>query len=305
MFSAAREGIIISRFGIHADVEDNLGIVYRCNIRRNISSLITGDYVIWRAATNKSNKGIIDSVLERKNVLERTNTYGSIKPIAANINQIVIVFSILPKLSLNIIDRYLIASEILGIKALLVLNKTDLITDKIFKLIDIQMDIYRHIGYQVLKVSSYSQDGLLELKNVLAGHVNIFTGQSGVGKSSLLKILLDRSINDNKILINDLSKISNLGKHTTTTARLYHFPYGGDVIDSPGIREFSLGNINLKQITWAFIEFRKFLRYCKFRDCSHKDDLGCAIRTAVKNKNINISRFNNYHKIIKDKSIDR
>jgi ribosome biogenesis GTPase / thiamine phosphate phosphatase len=299
LFGEAKDGMVISRFGMHADVEDSEGEVHRCNIRRTIRSLVTGDRVLWRAAHESAGKGIVEAVYDRTTVLTRPDFYDGVKPIAANIDQIIIVSAILPELSLNIIDRYLVASETLGVEPLLVLNKIDLLDDKARAFVDEQMDIYRRIGYRVLMVSSRVKDGLADLEAALTGRISIFAGQSGVGKSSLLNALLDLDQEaDTAILTNEVSDNSGLGQHTTTASRLYHFPHCGDVIDSPGVREFGLWHLEPEQITRGFVEFREFLGGCKFRDCKHDTDPGCAIREAVENGLIDASRFANYHRIL-------
>ena len=189
LFGEAADGVVVSRFGMHADVEDSAGVAHRCNIRRTIRSLVTGDRVLWRPATS-GGKGIVEAVHERTSVLTRPDFYDGVKPMAANIDQIIIVSAILPELSLNIIDRYLVASETLDIEPLLVLNKTDLLDDKARAFVDQQMDIYRNIGYRVVMVSSRAKNGLDDLEAALTDRVSIFAGQSGVGKSSLLNALL-------------------------------------------------------------------------------------------------------------------
>lgn len=304
LFGEARDGVVISRFGMHADVEDADGSVHRCNIRRTIRSLVTGDRVVWRPgqAGGATVKGIVEAVHERTSVLTRPDFYDGVKPIAANINQIVIVSAILPELSLNIIDRYLIACETLDVEPLLVLNKTDLLDDEGRAFVDEQMDIYRNIGYRVLMVSSHQKNGLASLETALTDRISIFAGQSGVGKSSLLNALLGLELGINEILTNDVSDVSGLGQHTTTASRLYHFPHGGDVIDSPGVREFGLWHLEPEQITRGFVEFRDYIGHCKFRDCKHDTDPGCAIREAVEHGDINPLRFESYHRILESMS---
>lgn len=130
--------------------------------------------------------------------------------------------------------------------------------------------------------------------------VNVFVGQSGVGKSSLVNALLPQL--DNKVEEGEVSETSGLGQHTTTTARLYHFPSGGDLIDSPGVREFGLWHLEAEEVTQAFVEFRPFLGGCKFRDCKHGDDPGCLIRQAVDDGDIDPIRYENYHRIIESMS---
>jgi ribosome biogenesis GTPase len=300
LFGEPQDGTVISRFGMHADVETADGVVHRCNIRRTLRSLVTGDRVVWRpgktAAQGVLVKGIVEAVHERRSVLTRPDYYDGVKPIAANIDQIVIVSAILPELSLNIIDRYLVGCETLGIEPLIVLNKIDLLDDAGMAFVEEQMAIYRHIGYRVLMVSSRHHEGLKPLEEALTGRTSIFAGQSGVGKSSLLNALL--GLEEQRILTNDVSDVSGLGQHTTTAARLYHFPSGGDVIDSPGVREFGLWHLEPEQITQGFVEFHDYLGHCKYRDCRHDTDPGCAIREAVARGDIAETRFENYHRIL-------
>lgn len=291
-----QEGIVISRFGMHADVEATDGSQHRCNIRRTIRSLVTGDRVVWRAGENTSVKGIVEAVHERSSVLTRPDFYDGVKPIAANIDQIVIVSAILPELSLNIIDRYLVACETVEVEPLIVLNKIDLLDDEGRKFTESMMNIYRHINYRVLEVSSQTGEGMAAFETALTNRISIFAGQSGVGKSSLLNALLPPE--EKQIQVNSVSDNSGLGQHTTTAARLYHFQHGGDVIDSPGVREFGLWHLDAEQITQGFVEFRQYLGYCKFRDCSHANDPGCAIREAAERGDIAEERFDNYHRIL-------
>ncbi|OSN09405.1 ribosome small subunit-dependent GTPase [Lonsdalea iberica] len=298
----AQEGTIISRFGMHVDVEATDGTQRRCNIRRTIKSLVTGDKVVWRPGNETLGgiSGIVEAVHPRESVLTRPDFYDGVKPIAANINQIVIVSAILPELSINIIDRYLVACETLEVEPLIVLNKIDLLDEESLKFVDEVMDIYRALHYRVLMVSSKTGGGMKALETALTNRVSIFAGQSGVGKSSLLNALLYPE--EGKILVNEVSDNSGLGQHTTTAARMYHFPHGGDVIDSPGVREFGLWHLDPEQVTQGFIEFRDYLGSCKFRDCKHDTDPGCAIRAALERGEIAAERFENYHRILESLS---
>ena len=222
LFGEIAEGMVISRFGMHADVESADGEVHRCNIRRTIRSLVTGDRVLWRpgkaAAEGVNVKGIVEAVHERTSVLTRPDFYDGVKQIAANIDQIVIVSAILPELSLNIIDRYLVACETVEVEPLIVLNKIDLLDDDGRKFVQGMMDIYRKINYRVLEVSSQTGEGMPAFETALTDRISIFAGQSGVGKSSLLNALLPPD--EKQILVNEVSDNSGLGQHTTTAARL-------------------------------------------------------------------------------------
>jgi len=289
------EGLVVSRFGQHADIEDEQGNIERCNLRRSIRSLVTGDRVVWRAGkeSHQGISGIIEAVHPRKTVLTRPDYYDGIKPIAANIDHIIIVSSIAPEFSRNIIDRYLVACEDIGITPIIVLNKTDLLDPASAKVIDHALQSYRDIGYQVIYSSKHG-DGLDALKLVMKDKINIFVGQSGVGKTSLLNMLLPEV----EAVTGAISEGSGLGKHTTTTARLYHFNDGGDLIDSPGIREFSLWHLEAERIASGFIEFREHLGNCRFRDCKHQSDPGCALVDAVEKGDIDEARFNSFLRIL-------
>ena len=295
--SQLMSGVVTGRFGKHADVEDAEGNVSRCHIRRTVDSVVCGDKVLFSKgddADSGSVRGVIEIVNDRHSVLTRPDFYDGIKPIAANIDKIIVVSATLPSLSTHIIDRYLVACEDIGITPFIVLNKVELLSQSERETINKQLKVYTDLGYEVLFTSCKTGEGIDELNAYLDNNVSVFVGQSGVGKSSLINQVLPGA----DILTGEVSDNSGLGQHTTTAAKLLHLPAGGDLIDSPGVREFGLWHIPTERITWGFIEFRDYLGGCKFRDCKHLNDPGCILREAVDEGKINAERFASYHKIL-------
>lgn len=294
--SALLSGTVIGRFGKHADVEDTSGTISRCHIRRTVESVVCGDKVFFSKGdtTDTGVNGVIEIVKDRHSVLTRPDFYDGVKPIAANIDRIIVVSAILPSLSTNIIDRYLVACEDIGITPLLVINKVELLSDEERATVAEQLTTYEKLGYEVLYTSCETGEGIEALNDYLNNSISVFVGQSGVGKSSLINQVLP----DADELTGEISNNSGLGQHTTTTAKLLHLPAGGDLIDSPGVREFGLWHIPSERITWGFIEFRDYLGGCKFRDCKHLNDPGCLIRQAVEENEISKERFESYHRIL-------
>ena len=287
-------GLVIANYGSQVDVEcqrgEEAGNISRCHLRTNLETPVTGDQVIWRSGNPT---GVIVAVEARKSELARPDIQGIQRTMAANIDYIVIVLAPLPEPHSQLIDRYLVAAESVSIKPLILLNKFDLITDENRSQIEQLLAIYPKLGYQVLEASTKTMNGLHALETTLKDRISVFVGQSGVGKSSLIKSLLPGI----DVKIGQLSEKHAEGMHTTTTARLFHFPNGGDLIDSPGVREFGLWHMEREQILDGFVEFRPFLGRCKFRNCLHKNEPGCELQEALKRGDISEHRLASFELI--------
>lgn len=288
-----QNGLVISHYGSTVAVESEAdpGQIKRCHVRANIDNLVTGDRVVWQ---DSESLGVIVARHPRRSELSRPDNYHKLKPVAANIDNIIIVFSPLPAPHQDLLDRYLVAAEAAGITPVLLLNKTDLLDDSNRENIEQLVSLYEKLGYPLLRCSTKDGSGMAALKAFLKSRTCVFVGQSGVGKSSLINHLLP----ENRAEVAPVSEKSGLGQHTTTTAVLYHFREGGQLIDSPGIREFALWHIPPEALLPNFIEFKPFIGHCKFSDCRHQQEPGCAILAALEAGQIDPRRLESYRKIL-------
>lgn len=267
----------------------DVGSVWRCHTRTNLELLVTGDRVKWQADPI-TGLGIITAIHPRRSLLTRPDRYHKVKPVAANISLIVIVFAPLPEPAPGLIDRYLVACADANIPALLVMNKIDLLKDNDPILTLLQE--YQDLGYEVMQ-TQFDGD-LSALAQRLAGETVAFVGQSGVGKSSLINTIVPDAAQKTNII----SENSALGQHTTTSTRLIAFGDGASLIDSPGIREFGLWHLNLDKVQQGFPEIENRLGYCQFRNCTHKHEKQCALRLAVSNGEILSRRLDSYLRLL-------
>lgn len=285
------KGLITSHYGTQVEVESESGVSLRCHIRANIDALVTGDRVIFCAGEPT---GVVVAQLPRDNELCRPDPQGRLKPIAANIDQIMLVIAPLPEPHANLIDRYLVAAAAVGIEPALVLNKTDLLAEAdAAQRIEELLLPYPGLGYRVLRTSRQRGD-LGELEPELKDRTSVFVGQSGVGKSSLINTLLPGA----DLREGALSEHRAKGTHTTTSAQLLHLPGGGQLIDSPGIREFGLWHMDRQTVEQGFREFSPYLGHCKFRDCTHTVEPGCALLEALAEGHILPRRMDSYRHIV-------
>lgn len=288
----SEQGLVISRHGQRLELEDSQGHPVHCLQRKNLGAIVPGDYVRFERDNNDS--GVVTALEPRSSLLARPDSRGQLKSIAANIDRIFIVTSVIPALNEGLIDRYLVAAEALEITPVLILNKIDLADPDELEILRKRLSVYTALPYEVIETSATLENGLVQLHAALQGHTSILVGQSGVGKTSLVNALLP----DVDARIGDISNSSNKGMHTTSASRLYHLPQGGDMIDSPGVREFGLWEIDTTAVAQTFIEFRPYLGQCKFNNCQHASEPGCAIRQAIDDDNISAGRFASYQRII-------
>lgn len=274
---AEQQGRIIAHYGVQLAVEALEGSLagqrFRCHRRANIEQLVTGDRVIWQPAAEGT--GVITALLPRDSVLVRPDPYGKLKPVAANIDRILLIIAPEPVPSAELIDRYLIACEATGIAPVIVLNKADLLDAGRAAPLRELLDSFARLGYETRTLSAHGDTG--DLRALVAGRTVVFVGQSGVGKSSLINALLP----DVTQKVKEISAGSRLGQHTTTTACWFDLPEGGALIDSPGIREFGVWHMDRDQLLEGFIEFRPWLGQCRFRNCQHQQEPDCALSHGV------------------------
>ncbi len=280
-------GQIVAAFGRQYLVEITNGEILSCVLRGKKSGAVCGDQVKVKGTT--VGQGVIEAISPRSTLIYRSNTIRK-KLIAANITQIIIVIAAVPSFDEELLNRCLVTAENQNIKALIVLNKTDLIEPT--RVVLTGLSLYQKIGYTLLQLSAKTD--ITPLLPYLQGHLNVLVGQSGMGKSTLINALIP----DAGRATAKISSTLDSGRHTTTHAQLYHLDKNTHIIDSPGIQEFGLHHISNANLAWGFIEFHPYIGRCKFSDCLHTNEPDCAIDRAVQEKKIDPRRLRIYQKLI-------
>lgn len=290
------QGRVLRVRGLVSEVETAGGQIYQCATRRLLKTLSTdqrhvvaaGDRVWIRPADNQ--EGIIESIEARYGILCRASK-GRQHVIVANVDQLLIVASAAePYLKPNLIDRYLITAEKAGITPVICINKVDLIRPA-----DLQplVGVYGQMGYQVILLSATQGIGVDRLRSVVRNRASVLSGQSGVGKSTILNAI-EPGLN---LRVGHVSETTDKGRHTTTTASLVPLAAGGHVVDTPGIRQFQLWDVIPEEVAGYFRDLRPFITGCRFPDCSHTHEEGCGVKGAVADGFLDTRRYESYRQI--------
>lgn len=290
-----RNGRVVADFGRHVLVEDNDGAVHPCTLRGRRLRAVCGDQVTWRSGAQRS-RGIVESVSPRSSELTRPSSRGLSEVLAANLDQIIVVCALAPPFDPNVIDRYLVAAALIDVDAIIVCNKIELATPESIKATEILLTDYENIPYPVVRASAKSGQGLPQLAALAAQHTSIFVGQSGVGKSTLLNALRPHT----DAPVGELSANSGEGTHTTSASRLYKLPNGGELIDSPGVREYTPHLAADVDPASGFLEFFIPARECRFRNCRHLHEPDCGVKAAIASGLISTRRYESYCALVHD-----
>ncbi len=248
-----------------------------------------GDIV--RCSKNEDDRDLIIELLPRNNQLSRQTDYAT-KIIAANIDVIAIICAIEPEPSFELIDNYIVAAENMRSTATIVINKIDL--DNAENLSTVIKQRYEGLPYKIIETSKALHTSLDRLVKRFSNHTCVFVGQSGVGKSTLINTLIPSVDIETQSISNGIRK----GKHTTSVTTLYDLQFGSELIDSPGVREFSLPKLDKEKIMRGFCEIEQLGSQCKFNNCTHINEPECSVRNAVKRSEINADRYASYKKLI-------
>ena len=290
--SDSQTGLVITHFGRDLVVESVHGALHLCSARKKLGRIVCGDRVHWQPSGPE--QGVVTHLQARRSLLARPDARGNERPLAANVDQIVVVNAPEPPLSEALIDRYLVVAELIGARPLILVNKADLLAPTAQAHLQERLAAFAALDYPVLFTQTRASQEADRLAPYFNGRTSILVGQSGVGKSSLVRLLLP----DADIRIGQLSEASGLGKHTTTETTLYHLPGGGDLIDSPGVRDFQLWQSTPDDLLRGFRDIAAWQGQCRFHNCRHQGEPGCAVDAAVASGALDARRLGSYRSLL-------
>lgn len=299
-------GLVVKNTGSWYTVKTDSGQLIDCKLKgnfrlkgiRSTSPVAVGDFV--QIVTNAEGTAMITAIDDRKNYIIRKspNLSKQSQIIAANLDQAFLLVTIkYPETSTIFIDRFLAGAEAYRIPVVLVFNKTDLLNEEERHYQQMMMNLYETIGYHCVEISAETGQGMEVIDALLAQKVTLLSGNSGVGKSTLINVLIPHAEQRTA----EISDAHGTGIHTTTFSEMISLPHGGYVIDTPGIKGFGTFDIEPEELTSYFKEIFAFSKDCKFNNCTHTHEPGCAVRTAVENHYISESRYQSYLSMLDDK----
>jgi ribosome biogenesis GTPase len=295
------KGLVMRSTGSWYEVRDQHAHIWQCRLKGKFKALglkvtnplAVGDYVNFEIEDENQNFGIIHEILPRDNYVIRSSVHKTAHAhlIAANVDQAILIATLVfPRTSLGFIDRFLVAIESFRIPGVLIFNKQDLINDEMKSFQDELMELYRSLGYTCIATAAINNEGLTPFQELLTGKVSLLSGHSGVGKSTLVNAIAPGL----EIKTQEVSSFANKGVHTTTFAEMFELHPGTFIIDSPGIKELGLADMKPEEISHYFPEMRELLNKCRFNNCKHINEPGCAVKNAVESGGIAFSRYESY-----------
>jgi len=298
------QALVYKSTGSWYQVKDKDGKVYNARIKgkfkidgiTSTNPIAVGDWVEIENEGDQEST-IITEIYERRNYINRVSPHNKNQQhiVAANLDQSLLFATLKePRTSLGFIDRFLVISEAYDVPAIIVFNKADLFKHKEAEKFELVKEIYEPIGYTVVKMSVEENTGVDEVASLLAGKTTLLSGHSGVGKSSFINRILPGFI----LKTQDVSGWSGKGMHTTTFAEMYDLPFGGKIIDTPGIREMGLVDISKQELSHYFPEMRAVINQCQFNNCLHLNEPGCAVKEAVNTGSVHAERYVSYLNIM-------
>ena len=300
------KGLVIKNTGSWYVVKTEDGKQIECKIKgnfrlkgiRSTNPIAVGDRV--RIVLNPEGTAFITEIEDRKNYIIRraSNLSKQSHIIAANLDLCMLVVTVnYPETSTIFIDRFLASAEAYRVPVALVFNKTDLYSEDELRYLDGLVNLYTHIGYPCFRISALNNEGINEIKEELKGKITLFSGHSGVGKSTLINAILPEA----NLKTGEISTAHNKGMHTTTFSEMFPVEGEGYIIDTPGIKGFGTFDMKDEEVGHYFKEIFEFSAHCKYGNCTHRHEPGCAVREAVENHYISESRYASYLNILEDK----